>query len=264
MTAPILFLHGFPFNASIWEPQIEYWQNKRTVLTPDLRGHGNGPRGAGPWMIQDFVDDLHELLIHAKIDEIVLCGLSMGGYVALEFINSYPNMVQALILSGSRADADSNKVKEQRYITLERLRKGGIDRFAHDFSELVLSNTQSEENQILRQRIEEIILTNNSEDLQLVIGALASRKNSTPNLKKIRCPTLVMVGAEDKVTNVKVNQSMAKKIPKGRFIKVPNAGHLLNLEQPEKFNAHVDAFLSSPLLNITEMSSNDSAIRMQH
>lgn len=241
---PILFLHGFPFNGSLWEPQVEYFQNKRLVLAPDLRGHGSGPKGDAPWMIMDFVEDIHELLIKAKIEKVVLCGHSMGGYIALEFIHRYPEMVESLILVGSRADSDTNEVKEQRYKTLKKIRDEGLEVFADDFSKLVLSDLHSEEKKKLKKYVQDLVLSNDPNDVMMVIGALASRRDSTLTLKEISCPAMVVVGADDKVTSWGVNHSMARRITNCQFAKVANAGHMVNIEQPEKFNALIDTFLN--------------------
>lgn len=244
MITPILFLHGFPFNGSLWKPQIDFFQNKRIVLAPDLRGHGSGPKSDAPWMLLDYVDDLHELLVKAKIEKIILCGHSMGGYIALEFIHMYPEMIESLILVGSRADADSNEAKDQRYKTLKRIRENGLEAFADDFSKLVLADVKSEEKKELKKYVETLILDNDPEDVMMVIGALASRKDSTLTLKEIRCPTMVVVGADDKVTSWGVNHSMARRITNCQFAKVANAGHMVNIEQPDKFNALVETFIS--------------------
>lgn len=267
MFAPILFLHGFPFNGSLWKPQIEFFQDKRIVLAPDLRGHGQGPKGNAPWMIQDYVDDLHELLTKAKIDSVVLCGLSMGGYVALEFINRYPDMVQSLILAGTRADADTNEIKDQRYQALEKIRKEGLEVFASDFSKKVLADVKSEEKQKLQDEIRGMILSNSPDDVAMVIGAIASRKDSTAMLRAIQCPTLVVVGAEDKVTSWGVNHSMARRILNCQFSKIQGAGHVVNLEQPEKFNAIVDAFLNYQMLDLRKELTNghsNNTFALQH
>jgi 3-oxoadipate enol-lactonase len=266
MNTPILFLHGFPFNGSLWKPQIEFFQDKRIVLAPDLRGHGSGPKDNAPWMILDYVDDLHELLVKAKIEQVILCGHSMGGYIALEFIHKYPQMVQSLILAGSRADADSNEVKDQRYKTLEKIRKEGLEGFAEDFSKLVLADVRSKEKKELMKTVQDLILSNEVENVMLVIGALTSRKDSTPNLKEIGCPTMVIVGADDKVTSWGVNHSMARRITNCQFAKVAKAGHLVNIEQPEKFNALIDTFINYQTSSFKEFADDytNNPLALQH
>ncbi|MBL7544547.1 MAG: alpha/beta hydrolase [Bdellovibrionaceae bacterium] len=263
MNTPILFLHGFPFNGSLWKPQIEFFQDKRIVLAPDLRGHGSGPKENKPWMLLDFVDDLHELLVKAKIDHVTMCGHSMGGYIALEFIRKYPHMISSLILVGSRADADSNEMKEQRHKVLERIRKEGIKGFAADFSKTVLSD---EKNEDVKTTVQQMILKNSPEDIMSVIGAMAARRDNTSLLKEVTCPTMVVVGADDKVTSWGVNHSMARRITNCQFAKVPHAGHLVSLEQPEKFNALLDTFLNFHTLDLKELADGytSSPFALQH
>lgn len=268
MTTPILFLHGFPFNASSWKDQVEFFQDKHNVMAPDLRGHGNGPKGLGPWMIADYVDDLHELLVHAKVEKVVLCGLSMGGYVALEFIRKYPERVGALILCATRADADSNEAKDQRFKLLERIRKEGLKGFADDFSKKVLSEIKSDETREIKQSVEQMILNNSAADVCFALGAIASRKDSTDILRDIKCPTLVLAGTEDQVINWTVIEEMANEIPDAQFVKVTNAGHLINIEQPKKFNRIIDIFLNNHLVLASEKEMtngySNSATTLRH
>lgn len=245
MNVPILFLHGFPLNSSSWKAQIEYFSDKRIVFAPDLRGHGSGPKGGGPWMIPDFTSDLHLLLVEAKINKIIICGLSMGGYVALDFVHQHPEMVQALVLCATQSAADSNEAKDKRYKTLEKIRNDGLNGFADDFSDLALSETKTEFSRELKRSIEDIIKSNNPADIALVVGCLASRKDSTPMLHEIKCPTLVIAGVDDRIISLEVGQAMASKIPDCKFAKIPDAGHLLNQEQPERFNSVLEFFLNN-------------------
>lgn len=266
MTVPILFLHGFPFNGSLWKPQIEFFQDKSIVLAPDLRGHGSGPKGEAPWMILDYVEDLHELLVKAKIKEVTLCGHSMGGYVALEFIHHYPDMVKRLVLVSTRADADSNDAKDQRHKTIERIRNEGLEGFANDFSKSVLGTGRKDQKVELANKVKEMILSNSPEDVAMVIGAIASRKDSTSYLKDISCPTMVIAGSDDKVITWGVSHSMARRITNCRFSKIHHAGHLVSLEQPEKFNALLDTFINYQTLDLKELSDGytSNATTIQH
>lgn len=241
---PLIFLHGFPFNASAWDPQIEHLKSRENVFAPDLRGHGQAPAPAGPWMISHFVADLKKFMTDKGISKAVLYGLSMGGYVALQFVLKYPENVAGLILCDTRADADSNEVKEKRFETIERLRREGAAGFASDFSKQVLSETTLRQHPNLREMVERMILSNGVENMAMVLGALASRWDSRSSLSTIKCPTLVLVGADDKVTPPELSELIAGGIEDAKLRIIERAGHLSNLEQPDLFNEQLDEFLN--------------------
>ncbi|MBP9674841.1 MAG: alpha/beta hydrolase [Bacteriovoracaceae bacterium] len=243
MDTTLIFLHGFPLNATCWKPQVDYFKNKYKVFTPDLRGHGKALAGSGPWMLQHFVNDLKIYMDEHKILKAVLCGLSMGGYIALQFMKDYPERVSALVLCDTRADADSNEVKDNRYKTILKMEKEGMTVFAEDFSMLLLGAWTLKNKPQIQKDVKKIILDNKTENMSMTLGALASRSDSVSTLKNIKCPTLVLVGAEDKITSVDMNELMAKKIASVTFRVIAQAGHLSNVEQPQVFNEHLEQFL---------------------
>lgn len=241
----LIFLHGFPLNGKSWKPQVEHFKNQWNVLTPDLRGHGMGVvgEGSGPWLIAHYAEDLKKFMDQNNIQEAVLCGLSMGGYVALEFMSQYPRRVSKLILCDTQAGADSNEAKDKRYVDIEKLMHGSLAGFAQGFLKKVLSEKTQKENPELSRHLEDLILGNKKEKLAMVLSALASRKDSTAMLSTISVPTLVVVGSEDKVTTPEVNKKMAQAIVGSEFKLIEGAGHFSNLEQPQAFNSIVNTFL---------------------
>ncbi len=244
----IIFLHGFPFNKSAWEPQLQFFEDQQlTTMAYDLRGHGQAQSEPGPWMIAHFADDLKKMMDQQKIEKAILCGVSMGGYIALHFISQNPERVKALILSDTQAAADSNEAKDKRYATILKVRQSGVSEFAKDFAKNVLSETTFTKNPEIYKKVQDMILKNSAENIAMTLGALASRKDSTEFLSKIECPTLVIVGEQDKITPVETNEKLSKAIKISVFKKIANAGHLPNLEQPEAFNEACKQFLNSYL-----------------
>ena len=245
----IVFLHGFPFTHAAWAPQIQFFKKneKWNAFAYDLRGHGAAgvlPK-PGPWMIADFAEDLKKIMDHMKMGKAVLCGVSMGGYIALHFASQNIDRVEALILSDTQAGADSNEAKDKRHATMLKVRAAGIPEFAQDFAKSVLSESTLAHKPEVFQSIHKMILTNTVDNITMTLGALASRKDSSDFLPKINCPTLVIVGEHDKVTPVEVNEKLAAGIKGSVFKKVPNAGHLPNIEQPDIFNKICEEFLLS-------------------
>ena len=241
----LLFIHGFPFNSSMWDFQIEHFHGQYNTLAPDLRGHRDGPKGPGPWMIAHHVEDLKKLLQEKGIEKAHLIGCSMGGYIALHFVQQYPEKVASLVLCDTRADADSNDAKDKRFALIQRLHRDGLNAFAREFAQTVLGESTQKIKPSLLKKVEDMILSNTVEDVALSVGALASRRDSTEALAKINCPCLVIVGIEDKVTPVDVNQKLAQGLKKSEFKKIPKAGHLANFEQPAAFNEALQEFLKA-------------------
>lgn len=239
----LIFLHGFPLNGSAWEPQFEFFKSKYTVMTPDLRGHRQGPNTHGPWMIAHFADDLKQMMANNKMEKAVICGLSMGGYVALHFAKQNPEMVAGLILCDTQADADSNETKDKRYATIQKIQKDGLNSFAQEFSKSVLCENTLTKKPEIQKRVIAMILENKVESVCLNIVALASRRDSNPYLAEFKFPTLVIVGAEDKITPVAASKRLAEGIPNSKLQIIENAGHFSNLEQPDAFNLCLEKFL---------------------
>lgn len=241
----IIFLHGFPFNATAWDPQVQFFKDKMTTIACDLRGHGRAKPEPGPWMMAHFADDLKKMMDQQQIGKAILCGVSMGGYIALHFISQNPDRVQALILSDTQAGADSNEAKDKRYATILKVQQAGVPEFAKEFAKNVLSETTTTRHSEIYRKVQDMILANSADNITMTLGALASRKDSTDSLPKILCPTLVVVGEQDKVTSVEVNEKLAQGIKGSVFKKIANAGHLPNVEQAEIFNKVCEQFLQS-------------------
>lgn len=270
MQTPIVFLHGFPLSGKSWQPQLEFFGagganvgaaggfvgaghafvgagqafvGAGQAFAPDLRGHGSGPTGPGPWFLHHYVEDLVAWLDHKGLERVVLCGLSMGGYIALQFALEHPERLAALVLADTRADADSNEAKDKRFASVKQILQGGMAGFAPGFAKNALGATTQREQPALVDRVEAMMMANRPEHAALVLGALAARKDASADLGRIRCATLVLVGEEDKVTPVEAAEALAKGISGAKLRVIPRAGHFANLEQPAAFNEALAAFL---------------------
>lgn len=244
-TSNLVFLHGFPFDSSAWTPQIERFQNDYYTVAEDLRGHGAGKTGPGPWMLDHFVNDLKESLDQRDVEKAILCGVSMGGYIALHFYMRFPERIEALVLSNTQAAGDSNEGKDKRFATLQKIQQEGLKDFADQFSKSVLCVKTLNTNPHLQKKIEAMILQQKPENLAFILGALVARKDLTSELAKITCPVLVITGSEDKIISPEATEMLAKSIPRAHFEKIEGAGHLPNLERPDEFNRILNQFLKA-------------------
>src|SRR5438067_1380219 len=111
----VVFLHGFPFNRSMWREQIEFLKARgHRCVAPDLRGLGENKSASEVNTMDDMARDVATLLDELKIDSAIICGLSMGCYVAFEFAHLFPSRVRALVLAGGRCEGPDNAEKQSR------------------------------------------------------------------------------------------------------------------------------------------------------
>jgi len=143
---PVVFIHGFPFNHEMWKPQINIMPNNIYVIAYDVRGHGLSDAGDGQFTLELFVDDLIALLDHLHIEKAVLCGLSMGGYIALRTFERHPDRVCGLILRDTKSEPDSDTAKIKRAGTIKAVKAAGVRAFAEDFVKAIFWEKTFERN----------------------------------------------------------------------------------------------------------------------
>ncbi len=244
-TPVIIFIHGFPFNKSMWNLQVKELKDNYRVISYDIRGHGNSDAGNGDFSIELFVKDLLSLMDALKIDKTVLCGLSMGGYIALKAIENHPERFDALILSDTHCIADTSEVKEKRMKAIESIRNSGIEKYADESIKNLFApesfTTREEEIAVVRK----MIVKTAKESLCKTLLALSVRKETCSKLAEIKVPVLIMVGKEDKITPPAAAQLMHEKIKNSFLNIIEHAGHLSNLENPGDFNEHLKKFVAS-------------------
>ncbi|MCA9943881.1 MAG: alpha/beta fold hydrolase [Ardenticatenaceae bacterium] len=240
----LLLIHGFPLSSQMWEPQLDDLADFVRVVAPDLRGHGHSDSVPGPYSISQLADDCADLLGHLNVaTPFVVCGLSMGGYIALEFYRRYPEHVAGLILAATRAGADSAEGKAGRDKAAELAKTEGATAVSAGMLPKMLAPQNYEADEELVDYVKEIVST---ASLNGVVGALAAmrdRIDSTPMLGDIEVPVLILHGADDKLIPVSEAELMHKAIPNSELVVIPEAGHLPNLEQPDIFNDAVIDFL---------------------
>jgi 3-oxoadipate enol-lactonase len=241
----IVFIHGFPLNKSMWDQQVNVLKENFRVISYDIRGHGKSEGGDEYFSIELFVKDLIILMDALKIKKAILCGLSMGGYIALNAIENYPDRFSALVLCDTNCAADSKKGKEKRMKTIEEIRAEGVNYYA----EMILPNLFAPGSFItIKQEIgwvREMIINTSKDTLISTLLALYKRKETCSKLSGIKVPALIMVGKEDKLTPPEAARNMQKKI-KGSLLEIiEHAGHLSNLENPAVFNRHILKFLNT-------------------
>ncbi len=244
---PIIFIHGFPFSHKMWNfpgGQIDALSATNRVVAYDIRGHGESEVGSGHYSIELFVDDLFALMDHLNIPKAIICGLSMGGYIALRAVERNPERVLGLILCDTRSEADGNEAKIRRANGIKFIQTNGMKFYAQDYVKIVFAHSSFESHSDAIKTIQSIVERTAPTSIYSTLLALAARTDTTTNLPNIKCPTLILVGEKDNVTPVGASQAMKENISGSEMFVIPNAAHISNMENPVEFNKYLVEFVA--------------------
>jgi pimeloyl-ACP methyl ester carboxylesterase len=242
---PLVLLHAFPLDGRMWAPQVEALAGTYQVIVPDLRGFGaardQAVEEAGMGLL---AEDLARLLDDRGLDRVVLGGLSLGGYVALEFMRRHADRVSGLVLLDTKAATDGDQARDARLEMAERVLAEGVGFVPEVMLPRLLGATTREHRPELVEKVAALIRDQTPEGVAGAQRGMAARAATTDVLAAIKVPTLVVTGEEDAVTGPEVGRDLAAGIPGARFLLVEEAGHLVNLEQPEIVNEALLDFLA--------------------
>lgn len=241
---PIVLIHGFPLNHEMWSPQLEFLKKDFRVVAYDVRGHGESDIGDGQYTMELFADDLIVMLDSLKIEKIVLCGLSMGGYIALRAIEKSEDRVEGLILCDTKAEADSNEAKLKRSATIKSVKNQGMEPFIESQIHALLAPQTITGNPVMVEMVRRMIQRNSPLGICGALLAMAGRTDTSTVLPRLKIPTLILVGENDTLTPPEISKSMHEKIPHSTMHIIQRAAHLSSLENAEDFNRHLSDFLS--------------------
>jgi 3-oxoadipate enol-lactonase len=239
----VLFIHGYPHDRTLWSHQVEKLEGCRRIA-PDLRGMGQSDAPDLGYSMATYAADLAALLDALGVDEVVLCGLSMGGYIAFEFLRRWRPRVRGLVLLDTRAEADSAEGRRARDTAAATAREGGAQAIAES---LLLAMLSPETRTSSPELVETVRAMMAATPVAGIVGALAAmrdRTDSTPLLATLAgLPTLVMVGEADSLTPPDRARTIAQSIPGARLVTVSGAGHLPPLERPVQTTEALQEFL---------------------
>ena len=240
----IVFIHGFPFDRSMWNDQARLLSKDHFVVLFDIRGHGESDQGSGQYLLEFFVDDLIALLDHLRLATVCLCGLSMGGYTALRAIEREPSRFSGLVLCDTKSTADTNAAKLNRANQIKMILAGKKVEFAEGQLKSLFAPENFKRTGEAVERIKKTILSTRDVVLVGALIALAARMDMTESLSKVSVPTLVIVGADDKITPPSEAELMYSKIRGSKLAVIRGAGHISNLENAPEFNSTLQGFLA--------------------
>jgi 3-oxoadipate enol-lactonase len=235
----LVLVHAFPLDGRMWSETAHALSDRCRVLTPDMRGFGGSDLGSGTPSIADMADDVAALLDSLGIERATVGGLSMGGYVSLAFAARHPSRLDGLVLADTRAAADSQAAHAGRAAAIALVETEGVPAYVERQLAALLSPAAPE---AVRDQVRD--LGKQSRDGVLAgIKALRDRPDRRAELAAIACPTLVIVGTEDKISPPAEMAEMARSIQGARLVEIPGAGHLSNLERPSQFTAAIASFI---------------------
>lgn len=241
---PVLFLHGFPHNRSLWSPQLGALAAPARTISMDLRGFGESD-AAEPLGVDGYADDAAALLDTLGVERAVVAGLSMGGYATFAFWRRHRQRVRGLVLCDTRATADSDAARTARRDMQALARERGSAAIANQMITGMVGRTTREKNPELVDELHRMMSLAPLDGVLGALEALMTRPDSTPTLATIDVPTLIVVGDEDVLTPVSDARAMHLGIPGSRLEVIAGAGHVSNRERPATFNHVLSEFLVS-------------------
>jgi len=239
----LLLIHAFPLNAHMFEPQFAMADRGWHVVVPQLRRFDGGDGDPPASTIDDFAADVIDLLDALRLEDAVIGGVSMGGYVAFAMFRHAPRYFQGIVLADTKAPADTPEAVDGRKKMLDLVQQQGSGAVADEMIPKLLGETTRRTRPDVVERVRALVLSNSPEAIAGAIRALIARPDSTPLLSTIHCPALILVGDEDLVTPKATADEMHDGIAGSKLAVISGAGHLSNLEQPDAFNDALARFL---------------------
>jgi pimeloyl-ACP methyl ester carboxylesterase len=245
----LLLIHGFPLDHTLWKEQIPVFAQTHRVIAPDLRGFGSSPLPEPPpqrYSMADHAQDLVQLLDALTLSAPVnVCGLSMGGYIALAMWKQYADRIARLLLVHTRAIADSASVRAVRHEQAHQVQSQGTRVIAEGIRPRLFHPETAQQQPEVVRFIDEMMDRAQPAGVTAALLGMAERPDMTADLPNIRVPTLVLVGEADAISAPAEMKSIADAIPGSRFVQIAGAGHLSPVEQPAAFNAALAEFLAA-------------------
>lgn len=239
----VLFVHGFPFSSALWEAQLAAVPAGWRFLAPDLPGFGESAPLDSALTMEILARELEVFLDELGVQRAVVCGLSMGGYVALALWRVHRERVRALVLADTRAGADTPEARHARYEDAALARSMGAAAIGERMLPRLLSPGTHQDHPDVVQRLRAITATASVEGVAGALEGMAERPDSTGLLGEIDAPTLVIAGEHDVIAPMAEAETLAAGIPGARLVTIPGAGHVTCMEAPGAFNAALVTFL---------------------
>jgi pimeloyl-ACP methyl ester carboxylesterase len=228
---PVVLIHGYPFDHTMWFSTIAALGSKARVVAPDLPGFGRNPvlRHKTP-SLEYFADFIAGELARSNYEKAVVAGMSMGGYVALAFAEKYPEKLCALGLVSSQTTEDSAEAKIARAESIEKIRSSGVSVLNDTIVPKLFGDKAPPD---LRRYPVEGAEKAGVEGLCWALEAMAKRPDRTALFKSLKVPLLIVHGTQDKIIPSKKARALAEERSNAVFVEISGAGHATPLEAPD-------------------------------
>jgi 3-oxoadipate enol-lactonase len=228
----------------MWDKQVEVLKENYRVIAYDVRGHGNSDAGNGDFSIGLFARDLISLMDSLKIEKAIICGLSMGGYIALNAYENYPERINALILCDTTCKADTPREIEKRMKAIESIRESGVEAYVDGGLKNFFARESFKTKKDVIAEVRQMMVNTAENTLVETLLALSKRKETCSKLSEIKVPVLLIVGKEDMITPPEAATFMHHKIKGSVLCIIEHAGHISNMENRIMFNEHLTEFVA--------------------
>jgi pimeloyl-ACP methyl ester carboxylesterase len=242
---PVVLLHPFPLHHEFWLPVGRILAPRYRLIMPDLRGHGESGLGEGPAFMHKHAIDLARVLDDARVDRAPIVGVSIGGYTIFEFWRRSRERVSALVLSNTKAQADTPEARNGRLEAANDVLQRGTELFFEGMLQKCLAETTRRSRPDLAEGALRMMRKMSAEAVAGVQRGMADRQDSMPTLKTINVPTLIVTGDEDKMTGIPEAEVLKQNISGSRLKVVAKAGHYAPWEQPDEVGLILRTFLDS-------------------
>ena len=249
---PLLLVHGFPLDHTMWQPQIDFFREHHTnrfrVIAPDLFGFAESFPGDDKMpqtiSMREYARQLVELLDALRITQpVTFCGLSMGGYIGWQMVRNHAERLRALVLCDTKATADSPEVARARHFMADGAAEAGTTVATRGMLERLVSSVTLETKKDVAAQLQRMIDRTVPAAVAAAQRGMAERADATELLPSITVPTLGICGADDQITPPSEMQAMCDSIPNADLEIIANAGHIPSMEQPNVTNDVLAEFL---------------------
>ncbi len=225
---PLMLVHGYPLDSSIWNDLTPLLENDFDLILPDLRGFGQSTTIPSGYTLPDMADDLIGLLDHLGIEKAILAGHSMGGYISLAFARKYPQRVSGLALIASQAGADTPEGKERRYKTAAEVDEKGVGSVADSMTPKLSNETG------VRAFVRELIGRQSRQAVTGALKAMAERADSMSMLAALEFPLVLIHGDSDQLIPIERAIDIVSVKPSAKLFELKGAGHMPMMEFPRQ------------------------------
>lgn len=239
----VVFLHGFPLDASQWDHQVATLSDRYRCLRPDFWGCGASPPPPTDVTLADYAASVIAALDERGVDRFAVVGLSMGGYVAMALLRSFAPRIDAVALLDTKATADNDTQRAERLALANRVLAEGVDWLAVEAPGRFLGPAAQRLPHVVDPLMARVRRWQ-PPGVAAAQRAMAVRPDATSVVASLTMPVLVVGGDQDRITPPKTMQGLTAAIPTARLVMVPGAGHLTNLEAPQLVNVLLQEFLA--------------------